>query len=90
MCQEGQPTFHANGVINKTSSKANMACWYIPSDKYKSDNSAQASASVGEESRNLLSAVMASVIFFIDLSKAMRRFDTGYQQVSSRIDAFLK
>lgn len=73
----GLLTFQAYGVINITSSKAKIACWYIPCDTYKSESSAQASASVGDESRNWLRAVMASVVLLSDFSNAIRRFDTG-------------
>jgi hypothetical protein len=70
-------TFHALGVINKTSSSAKIACGYMPCDKYRSDSSAQDSASVGEESRSEFKAVIASGIFFNVRRRAIRRLVTG-------------
>lgn len=73
----GLPTFQALGVISKTSSKANIPCGYMPWETYKSANSAHASASVGDASRNLFKAVIASMVLFKDFNTTMRRFDTG-------------
>jgi len=49
-----------------------------------SANSAHASASVGEASRNLFNAVTASGSFLVDLNSAMRRFATGYSVISEQ------
>lgn len=57
---------------------------------YKSDISAQASESVGDTSRYLVKAVIASVVLPIDFNNAMRRFDTGYTQLVTDIITCLR
>lgn len=74
----GLPTFHALGVMSRTSSSANIPCGYMPCETYRSANSAHDSASVGDKSNSSLSAVIASDVFSSDLRTEMRRFKIGY------------
>jgi hypothetical protein len=76
----GSPTFQAFGAMSSTSSRLNIACWYNPCEAYRSDSSAQASASVGDESRNITRALMASTGLPKERRSAIRRFAIGYIQ----------
>ena len=63
-----------------------MACGKRLWDRYRSESSVHASISVGEDSSNSVRALIASVVRERLCRRAIRRFATGFAEVSVSLD----